>query len=50
MPNKPYKWEFEIFSRSGVSKILYDFEFDGVLKPKHLQKVGEIDYYGEILF
>ena len=50
MPNKSYKWEFKIFSRSGVSEILYEFEFVGVLKPKHLEKVGEIGYYGEILF
>ena len=37
---------FNMFSRNGISGMLYDFEFDKAPKPKRPEKVDEIGYYG----
>ena len=40
MPRKPHRWGFKVFSRCGVSTILYDFTFYEMCWPKVIRSTG----------
>ena len=50
MLQKPRKWGIKIFSRNGLSRTLYDFEFDGAPDPHKVEQIDEIGCYrGDIV-
>ena len=46
MPKKPHKWGFKIFSRNGVSGMLYDYEMEGAPDPTSTVIYDKLGYCG----
>ena len=46
MKNKPHKWGYKVFTREGVSGIVYDFE---VYAGKNMNLEGNLGFSGNIV-